>query len=85
MAAFTNWANGSPRGNIAPPSPAHLTTRELLVLQLMARGYSIEQIARLVGESPASILERAATVEASLGATDGCGAVAVALRCGLII
>lgn len=85
MTAYTDQNNGCSPESTAPPLTAPLSARELLVLQLLARGYSIEQTAHIVGETPAAILQRTATTARLLGATDWREAAAVALLCGLVI
>ncbi|HEV2125044.1 MAG TPA: LuxR C-terminal-related transcriptional regulator [Chloroflexota bacterium] len=58
---------------------------ELAALQLLARGYSAEQIARLLQTTPAEVRTRLDRVMLRLGAHSHQHAVAIALRLDLIV
>ncbi|HEV2124697.1 MAG TPA: LuxR C-terminal-related transcriptional regulator [Chloroflexota bacterium] len=75
-----NWPPGQERASHAP----QLTTRELLALQLVARGYTTTQIARML-DTTASAVDRAIEQAANrVGAAHRAEAVALAIRRGLI-
>ena len=61
-----------------------LTRRELEVLQLAAEGDSVEEIAAALVLSPGTIRTHLGSIYAKLGAKSRAGAVATALREGLI-
>lgn len=63
---------------------ATLNGHDLLVLQLLACGYTRAQIARLVGRDEATIQGLIAQIVQHLGQQDWRAAVAVALQRGLI-
>ena len=65
-------------------SPGALTPRELSVLQLAARGLSGPRIAAELGLSPATIKTHFEHIYEKLGVGDRGGAIAEALRLGLI-
>ena len=71
------------RATLVGVEDTRCVARELLVLQLAARGYTLGQIARLTGEADGggvvALLRRAAE---ALGAAD---AIAAAKRRGLIV
>ncbi|MEA2365130.1 MAG: hypothetical protein QOI32_642 [Thermoleophilaceae bacterium] len=69
------------RGELSPHS---LTRRELEVLQLAARGNSGPRIAAELFLSPATVKTHFENIYAKLGVSDRAGAVAYALRLGLI-
>ncbi len=73
-----------------PPEPrdgaaALLSGRQLLVLQLLARGYTPGQIAALAGLAVPDVLAALEATYAALGAHDWCGAVAEERRRALIV
>ncbi|CAA9223048.1 MAG: hypothetical protein AVDCRST_MAG77-577 [uncultured Chloroflexi bacterium] len=68
-----------PRGG----APALLTSRELLVLLLLARRYSREQVADMLG-GEAAVADALASAVRALGATDVAEAIAIARERGLI-
>jgi hypothetical protein len=84
----TRWAHPvapQPARPFAPfPAPARLSGAHLLALQLLARGYSEEQLGDLTDRRPEAV--RALVVEAAavLDATDTRGAVTAARQRGLI-
>ena len=61
-----------------------LTPRELEVLQLAAEGDSVEEIARALVLSPGTVRTHLGSIYGKLGAKSRTGAVATALRQGLI-
>ncbi|HEV2125571.1 MAG TPA: hypothetical protein VGW38_22695 [Chloroflexota bacterium] len=66
------------------PAQPLLTARALLLLQLLARGYTSQQMAALLKTTPKLVdllIERATH---TLGTTDRAEAVAIAVRQGLI-
>jgi PAS domain S-box-containing protein len=65
--------------------PSRLTPRELEVLALAAEGLSGPEIARKLSVSPATIKTHFESIYAKLGVGDRAGAVALALRTGLIL
>ncbi|HEV2123041.1 MAG TPA: helix-turn-helix domain-containing protein [Chloroflexota bacterium] len=58
---------------------------ELAALQLLARGYSVEQIARLLHTAPSDVHARLDRVMLRLSAASRQQAVAIALRLDLIV
>lgn len=73
----------APAGTTAPVS-AGLTERDLLTLQLLARGYTNQQIARLLETTPSAVGHLVERVIKELGANHRAHAVAIAVRRGLI-
>ncbi len=74
---------GNPAGAL-PTSPAVLlSSRELLVLLLLARRYSREQVADLLG-GEATVAEMLTSAVHALGARDVAEAIAIARERGLI-
>ncbi len=67
----------------APPWVGQLTRRELQVLQLMAQGFSNDEIAKRLSVSPATIQEHIAHILSKLGAQSRAEATALALQHGL--
>jgi DNA-binding NarL/FixJ family response regulator len=65
-----------------PPSP--LTPREAELLQLAADGFSGPRIAEKLVLSPATVRTHFANIYEKLGASERAGAVATAMRLGLI-
>jgi hypothetical protein len=61
------------------------TSQQLLALQLHARGYSAEQIGRLVNQPPAGVAALLARAAEHLGAPDVQSAVSTALHLTLIV
>jgi DNA-binding NarL/FixJ family response regulator len=61
-----------------------LTARELEVLQLVARGNSMPQIAQVLVVSPSTVKSHLENIYAKLQVSDRASAVATALRLGLI-
>ncbi len=70
---------------LCPVLAAALSTRELTVLQLVARGYSSTQIALLLGSTPATVDHLIDQACQHLGTGDPARAVTEAVRRGLII
>ena len=60
-------------------------SEELAALQLLARGYTVAQIARLLQTTPAEVRARLDRVMLRLGAASRQHAVAIALRLALIV
>jgi DNA-binding CsgD family transcriptional regulator len=75
----------------APPAASslaaavRLTPAELLVLQLLARGYAPRQVACLIGCDDPGVADALAGAIWALGAVDAADAVAVARRRRLIV
>ena len=69
----------------APDDRALLTDREVLLLQLLARGYSLPQCAQLVGMTGTEALADAQRAAAKLGVRDTTAAVIEAYRLELIV
>lgn len=67
-----------------PDSPKELSPREHDVLQLLAYGNSNKQIARSLGIGAQTVKTHISHIFAKLGAMDRTGAVAIALRKGLV-
>jgi DNA-binding NarL/FixJ family response regulator len=67
-------------GSAAPPALRLLTGRELLVLQLLARGYSREQVAALTGVPVAVAVAAVAEAERSACAALGAATVEEAVE-----
>jgi DNA-binding NarL/FixJ family response regulator len=65
--------------------PAHLTPRELQVLQLLAQGASNKTIARRLEITPHTAKFHVASIVAKLAATGRTDAVAKAMRLGLVM
>ena len=61
-----------------------LTERELEVLRLLADGLTNKTIARRLGTSPATVKSQVRTICAKLGVESRAGAVALAIRRGLL-
>jgi DNA-binding NarL/FixJ family response regulator len=74
-----------PGATSAPKRLAPLSPRSLLVLQLLARGYSREQVARLLAVPAAAIEETEWSVSALLGASTVDEAIRRARRRRLIL
>ena len=72
-----------PRGRPDPESP--LDDFEALVLQLVARGYSLRQIAALADADAAEVLRTLRRAAETLGATSVHEAIDEARRRGLIV
>ena len=83
----------APHTEESPPSPhqpdldarSHLTGRELVILQLLARGYSLGQCAQLTGASGTETLAAAQNAARKLDVPDIALAVFEAHRRGLIV
>ena len=69
----------------APPVVVMLTGRELLVLQLLARGYTPGQIALFTGSDDRAVSDALAGAVWALDAADAIQAVVVARSRGLIL
>ena len=67
------------------PGGERLTPKELRMLQLLARGYSADQLAALHGGAPLDVLWDLQRVLVVLGAPTVRGAVAEAKRRGLLV
>jgi DNA-binding NarL/FixJ family response regulator len=72
-------------GSAAPPALQLLTGRELLVLQLLARGYSRQQFAAVAGVPVAAVAEAERSACAALGVATVEEAVERARRRRLIL
>ena len=68
-----------------PRGDRRLHPSALLALQLYARGHSVEQIARLVEQTPGGAATLLGLAALGLGAGDVSAAIAVARRRGLIV
>ena len=66
------------------PGARRLTGRELLALQLLARGYAVRQVAALRGQPETDVFVALRSASASLGAATVPEAIAEAKRRGLI-
>ncbi|HEV2125606.1 MAG TPA: LuxR C-terminal-related transcriptional regulator [Chloroflexota bacterium] len=64
---------------------SRVPSEELAALQLLARGYTIEQIARLLQTTPAEVQAHLDRLMLRLDAHSRQRAVAIALRLGLIV
>ena len=69
----------------APPAVAVLTGRELLSLQLLARGYTPGQVALLTGTDDRAVSDALAGAVSALNANDVTHAVAIARHQKLIL
>ncbi len=76
-------SNPTPFHGVSPTGP--LSGRELLMLQLRARGYPREQIAALLQTPTAALAEVERSACAALGVADVEEAVELARQCRLII
>ena len=85
MEACLATSSGTAEGELAATAVAadRLTGRELLVLQLLARGYSRMQVVELVGDD-ATVAAALAEAMRALGATDAAAAVVAARGLNLI-
>ncbi len=70
---------------LCPVLAAALSTRELTVLQLVARGYRRTQIAVLLGRTPTAVDHLIDQACQHLGTDDPARAVTEAVRRGLIV
>ena len=68
-----------------PTAPRGLASRQLLVLQLLAKGYPPTQIAGLLTVNTAAVLTVLSDAAAALGVTESWQAVDAALARGLIL
>lgn len=80
---------GLPQQHHIPAAPADqtqpvLTARDLLILQLLARGYTTPQIAAVLETTPTLVDRLIERATQKSGATHHAQAVAIAVRQGLI-
>lgn len=66
------------------PTPEHLTSRELEVLELIAEGLSNKAIAARLGISDQTVKFHASSIQGKLGAANRTDAVRRAVRRGLV-
>lgn len=78
-----DWPRGPETLETAPHTPQP-TTRELLALQLVARGYTSTQIARLLNTTTDVVDLTLEQMVNRLGAVHRIEAVAIAIRLGLV-
>jgi DNA-binding NarL/FixJ family response regulator len=79
-----NGRSGHPDGDAPDDRVQGLTGRELLVLQLVARGYSREQVADLIDGDEGDVMDALACAVWALGAADATEAIAVGRARNLI-
>ena len=79
-------ARGVPRGprRATLGNPSNLTTKELEVLQLLARGLTNPQLARLLHRSPKTVEHHVCSLLAKLGVHSRAEAVAMAHARGMV-
>jgi DNA-binding NarL/FixJ family response regulator len=75
-----NWSDGSPR----PSATAHLTAREIEVLQSVANGMSNKDIGAYLGLSSLTVKSHMARIARKLGTGDRAQLVALGMRDGII-